>query len=86
MIVDTVKQVDNTQVSEEPFQDDKPILAEVQIWDVNDSPSPLHDLSGEVVEVEALLDDEGCPEDEDIAFDSSTTPKDDNTVKTSDDD
>ena len=85
-IVDTTDQVDNSQVSDKPFQDDEQSLLDVEILDANDGLGPLHDPSGEVVEVDALSDEEECHEDEDIEFESSTLPVDEDAEDNSNDD
>ena len=71
-IVETTDEGDTSQVSDGAFQDDEQSLFEVQILDV-DGPGPLHDPSGEVVVVEALSDEDECPVDEEIEFESSTS-------------
>ena len=71
--METTDEGDNSQVSDRAFQDDEQSLFEVQILDIVDGPGPLHDPSGEVVVVEALSDEDECPVDEKIEFESSTS-------------
>ena len=72
-IAETTDEGDKSQVSDGPFQDDEQSLFEVQVLDFEGGPGPLHDPSGEVVVVEALSDEDECPDDEEIEFDSSTS-------------
>ena len=81
-IIDMEDTDDRTNVVDNLFQDDEINLVEVAVNDAIDGPGPLNDPSFAMIEVEAITDEDDIDED-DLEFDSSTTPIDDEYVELS---